>query len=322
MHKILLVDDDLNIIGGYKRNLRNYFHIHTATSPKTALQVLKENEDIAVIVSDFSMPEMNGIRFLTKVKEQLPDSVRMLLTGNADLSMAIKAVNEGNIFRFLTKPCDQETLKSSINQGIDQYKLITAEKELLGSTLRGSLKILIDVLTMVNPTNFSKSILIRNLAKKLLTRLHIRENWEIDIACLLSQIGCVGIPTEIIEKRHSGKRLTTEEEQLFMSQAQIGNNLLKNIPRLENIAFAIAMQYKSLGDIISIRNTHTDSVANERIIFISCLLKILNDYFYFLEIEADEKKAVELLVKNKSEYNEGMLNALKSELGIEEECAQ
>jgi response regulator RpfG family c-di-GMP phosphodiesterase len=314
MQKILLVDDDENILNGYRRNLKTYFQIFTANSPKTAFQVLKENEDIAVIVSDFTMPEMNGIRFLTKVKEQLPDSVRMLLTGNADLSMAIKAVNEGNIFRFLTKPCDQETLKISITQGIDQYKLITAEKELLGSTLRGSLKILIDILAMVNPTNFSKSILIRNLGKKLLTRLNMRENWEIDISCLLSQIGCVGIPSEIIEKRHNGTRLTVEEENKFKSQAHIGNNLLKNIPRLENIAAAISMQYKSIEDINLLRNNPVDSKANDRIIFTACLLKILNDYLYFLELEHDEKKALELLRKDKNLYLDSLLNALETEL--------
>jgi response regulator RpfG family c-di-GMP phosphodiesterase len=314
MEKVLLVDDDENILNAYKRNLRTSFQIYTAISPKEALQILKENEGIAVVISDYNMPEVNGIRFLNKVKEVWPDTVRILLTGNAELNMAIKAVNEGNIFRFLTKPCEQEILGSTIKQSIEQYKLITAEKELLGSTLRGSLQILIDILAMISSNIFSKSILIRNLAKKLLNRMHTPDNWEIDISCLLSQIGCVGIPKEIIEKRQTGTTLTNEEEELFVSQAQIGNDLLKKIPRLENIATAISMQYKTVNEIALLRTHFVTSPANDRIIFISSLLKLLNDYFYFLDKEANTKSALELLIKNRNAYNETQLNALKAEL--------
>jgi FixJ family two-component response regulator len=319
MQKILLVDDDENILSGYKRNLRTFFQIYVAISPKTALLILKENKDIGLIISDFRMPEMNGIEFLTIVKDLYPNTVRILLTGNADLEMAIKSVNEGNIFRFLTKPCDQETLKNNISQGIEQYKLIIAEKELLESTLKGSLKILIDILAMVSPAIFSKSILIRNFARKIVSRLNMPGNWEIDISCLLSQIGCVGIPNEILDKRHNGILLTAQENELFISQAQIGNDLLKNIPRLENVATAISMQHKPLNEITLLRNYTADNETNKRIVFISCLLRLLNDYLYFSEREKDEKRALELLWKNKAEYNETLLSALQAEIkGIED----
>lgn len=314
MQKIILVDDDENILYGYKRNLRTFFQIYIANSPKAALLLLKENEDIAVVVSDFRMPEMNGIEFLTKVKEQLPNTVRILLTGNADLNMAIKSVNEGNIFRFLTKPCDQEMLRNNIVQGIEQYNLIVAEKELLESTLRGSLKILIDILAMVSSTIFSKSLLIRNLAKKISIRLGTQENWEIDISCLLSQIGTVGIPTEILEKRHNKISLTPAEEELFYSQAQIGKDLLKNIPRLENIAEAISLQYKPVKEISLTRSFTANTAANSRIIFMSCLLRLLNDYFYYSEDGNNGEEVLKVLWKNKSEYNETMLSALEAEV--------
>jgi FixJ family two-component response regulator len=314
MQKILLVDDDENILYGYKRNLRTFFQIYIANSPKAGLLFLKENEDVAVVISDFRMPEMTGIEFLIKVKEQLPNAVRILLTGNADLSMAIKSVNEGNIFRFLTKPCDQETLRSNIDRGIEQYNLIVAEKELLEKTLRGSLKILIDILAMVSSAIFSKSLLIRNIARKILIRLGMQENWEIDISCLLSQIGTVGIPNEILEKRHNGTDLTQAEEDLFYSQAQIGKDLLKNIPRLENIAEAISLQHKPIKEINLSRSYIANTVTNNRIIFISCLLRILNDYFYYSEREHSGENALKILWKNKGEYNETMLSALEAEV--------
>src|SRR4030042_1805929 len=91
----------------------------------------------AVIVSDLKMPGMNGIKFLSKVREMAPDSVRVMLTGFAELQTAIDAVNEGNIFRFLTKPCPPDILSRALDMGIEQYRLITAERELLEQTLKG-----------------------------------------------------------------------------------------------------------------------------------------------------------------------------------------
>ena len=98
--KVLLVDDDALILAGLKRHLRNQFRIETALSGEEGLKRIEENGPFAVIVSDFSMPGMNGIEFLCRVKETDPDSMRMMLTGSADMSTAIQAVNEGSIFQF------------------------------------------------------------------------------------------------------------------------------------------------------------------------------------------------------------------------------
>ncbi|MDP2037749.1 MAG: response regulator, partial [Ignavibacteria bacterium] len=233
MFKILLVDDDENILQGYRRNLRTKFQVYTSQDPRLALSILNENPDIAVIVSDYNMPEMNGIDFLTKAKDIRPDTVRILITGYAELQMAIKSVNEGNLFRFLTKPCDQETLQKIIFQACEQYSLITVEKELLEKTLKGSIKVLIDILAAANPLVFNRSLQIRDHAKKIMKRMNMPDSWEVEIACLLSQIGCIGIPGEVLEKRLNGLELTNAEEEMFFKQAEVGKTLLKNIPRLE-----------------------------------------------------------------------------------------
>jgi len=83
----------------------------------------------AVVVSDMRMPGMNGAEFLAKAREKAPDTVRMLLTGHADLDTAIEAVNQGNIFRFLTKPCEKEVLVKAIQSGVAQYRATAADKE-------------------------------------------------------------------------------------------------------------------------------------------------------------------------------------------------
>jgi len=126
--KVLLVDDDVMILAGLRRHLRNQFRIETALSGEEGLKRVAENGPYAVIVSDFSMPGMNGIEFLCRVKETDPDSVRMMLTGSADMSTAIQAVNEGSIFQFHPKPCPADTLGKAIQSGIDAYLKTTTHQ--------------------------------------------------------------------------------------------------------------------------------------------------------------------------------------------------
>jgi len=123
--KILLVDDDALILAGLKRHLRNQFRIETALSGEEALKRIEEKGPFAVIVSDYFMPGMDGIEFLCRVKETDPDTVRMMLTGSADMSTAIQAVNEGSIFQFHPKPCPADTLGKAIQTGLEKYHKTT-----------------------------------------------------------------------------------------------------------------------------------------------------------------------------------------------------
>lgn len=121
--KILFVDDDGNFLSANKRLLRSRYEVITADSGKQGIIALKENGPIAVVVSDFRMPEMNGVQFLSNARQITPDTVRILFTGQADMQAAIDAVNECNIFHFLTKPCENQTLIKVLNSAIEQYRL-------------------------------------------------------------------------------------------------------------------------------------------------------------------------------------------------------
>ena len=134
--KVLLVDDDAMVLAGIKRHLRKEFRIETALSGEEGLKRIEEKGPFAVIVSDFSMPGMNGIEFLCRVKKTDPDTVRMMLTGSADMSTAIKAVNEGSIFQFHPKPCPAETLGKAIQSGIEAYRKTTTHQTQLKKVQR------------------------------------------------------------------------------------------------------------------------------------------------------------------------------------------
>src|SRR5882724_8374025 len=142
MKKILLVDDEPNLLAALQRALRKQFAVETACGGAAGLVALQKWRDYAVVVSDMRMPEMNGVEFLSRTREIAPDVVRIMLTGNADQATAIEAINQGRIFTFLHKPCSPEKLAEALTAGVVHHQLVTAERELMESTLRGSVKIL------------------------------------------------------------------------------------------------------------------------------------------------------------------------------------
>jgi FixJ family two-component response regulator len=130
VEKILFVDDESAVLDGYRRMLYREFEVDTAVGGELGLATIHDSGPYSIVISDMRMPGMNGAEFLYQVRQKSPDTVRMLLTGYTDLSAAIDAVNEGHIFRFLTKPCMKETLVEAIHIGLARYHTITTEKDL------------------------------------------------------------------------------------------------------------------------------------------------------------------------------------------------
>ncbi|NLW48454.1 MAG: response regulator [Firmicutes bacterium] len=307
--KILLVDDDSNILAGYQRSLRKNFEISTASSGMDGLLAIKKEGPFAVIVSDYRMPVMDGIKFLAKTRKTAPDTVRIMLTGQADLQAAIDAVNEGSLFRFLLKPCPPEDLTKTLNAGVEQYRLVTAEKELLEKTLRGSIKVMSDILSIVNPVAFSHSSRVSRLGTKIAQRLNLDNLWEVEIAVMLSQIGCVTVPSGILEKKYHGQALDPKEEEMYLEHPGAGRDLIKNIPRLERVAEGIAYQEKHYdgGGIPGDQNQGPEIPVLGRI------LKAILDYDLLLMGGNTEIQALNLMKEHNRRYDPEILKALEEE---------
>jgi DNA-binding NtrC family response regulator len=144
-NKILFVDDDSNILDAYKRQLKRQFQVETALGAEEGLAAVKNHGPYAVVVSDLRMPGMDGNQFLSRVREIAPESIRMMLTGFADLKTAMDAINRGNIFRLLTKPCAKEVLTEALSSGIEQFKknILVAKQAEKGPDARPGKKVLI-----------------------------------------------------------------------------------------------------------------------------------------------------------------------------------
>ncbi len=305
--KILLVDDDENILYGYRRNLRRDFEVLIAQSSVAALKYLNSESDIAVIISDYNMPEMKGTELMQIAKRLSPDTVRILLTGFANLDIAVGAVNEGSIFKFLTKPCPYNTLEEAILQSVEYYRAITSEKEILEKTLKGIISILVEILNSINPLAFNQSDFYKNLAKRVFERLELPFQWEIEVSILLSRIGCVTVPHEILEKKDKGEELTPEEKSIYYNHTIIGKKLLEKIPRFEMIAKVIEQQYNGKFEFeVEKPPKWTFAAWN--------VLRLINAYYELLEKRKSSEEAIKGMYELNIEIDESFKEALIAEI--------
>ena len=237
---ILCVDDEPRVVESLALHLRRDFQVLTANGGNSALQILKEKGAPAVIVSDMRMPGMDGATLLKHVKQMYPETTRILLTGEPGRDAAISAVNEGQIFRFLTKPCPPDQLRAAIDAALNQHRLLIAEKVLLQQTLIGCIKALIDILAITNPVAFGRSTRVKRLATELAASIGRPGFWQLEAAAMLSQIGYISLPVELVEKLYYGKRLTPDERVLAEGAPLVAQKLLGRIPRLEPVMEILA----------------------------------------------------------------------------------
>ena len=240
--KILCVDDEPLILDSLESVLRRSYFVVTAKSANDGLALMTQKGPFAVVLSDMRMPGMDGAKFLAKAKEIAPDTVRMLLTGYAEMASAIAAVNEGHIFRFLTKPCPSPLLLNAIRDAVRQHELTTAQKILLEQTLQGSIQTLIDILALSNPRVFGRATAVRESVREMAMTIGLQELWVVEVAAMLYHIGYMILVPEIAEKVHSGVNLDPAEREKVEMLPKITEQLLEEIPRLEPVRCIIRNQ--------------------------------------------------------------------------------
>lgn len=307
--KILCVDDEPQVLKSLALHLRKKYAVHTATSGAEGLKVLRQTGEVAVVLSDMRMPGMDGATFLHQVRKIRPDAVRMLLTGQTDIELAAKAINEGQIFRFLIKPCPPDQLLQAFAAALEQHHLITAEKVLLQKTLLGSIKALVDVLALINPVAFSHTTQIRQYALELAEAAGISQPWQVEAAALLSHIGYIALPPEILEKIYYGETLNWEEKTLLAGVPKVAEQLLHNIPRLEPVL-----------EILDHVNDPLSKDGSDQMIPLGArILKIAIDFDRLKARGGSGRFALDALRQDKEHYDQALLEVFARSQGIGEE---
>ena len=272
--RVLFVDDEPDLLAAIVRNLRSeHFDVLTAPGGAAALQMLRESGPFAVIVSDLRMPEMDGVTLLQTARKLFPDTVRVLFTGQPDMERAIAAVNEGEIFRFMTKPCARVPMALMLKSAVQQYQLVTAERVLLEQTLHGCIKALTEILALTNPLAFGRASRLRQAMNSLVSALKIPVNWHLEVAAMLSQIGSVLLSPATLEKVYLKEPLSEVEEDTLRRLPELVEEILDNIPRLEPVREILRYQDKHFNG----SGFPADGIAGEAIPWGARALKVILD---------------------------------------------
>ena len=314
--KILFVDDEPDILSSFKRQFRNKADISTANSGQEALDLMDSEGEFAVIVSDMRMPSMDGAEFLEKAKKKSPNTIRILLTGQTDQSSAIAAINKGQIFSFLSKPCPQDILQDTLKSAIRQYRLINTEKDLLKNTVKGSIELLSELLAIVKPHVFSNFNRIKKYIRHMANELGEVDTWDFEVAGMLYSLGYLTLPEELIEKAlDPNSELSPHEKLVLQDIPLISSKMINHIPRLENIAEMVRLSNK-VNHLI-----HNDvEVVHGRVLLGADMLKIALKFDKVLESGHNLKSAINLL-KQDDELNPKLIEKLSNiQVGHEDDA--
>lgn len=309
--RILFVDDDTNLLASVERTFRRQFQLDTAEGGEAGLAKIAQRGPYAAVVSDRQMPGMDGIQFLAAARQRAPDTVRILLTGNVDLEAAVRVVNEGNIFRFLIKPCPTDILSKALEDALAIYRLATAEKELLNKTLSGSVKLLTEILSAVDARSFGRTEKLRNLINEVIQRAPMENAWEVHLAAMLAPIGNLTLPPETLIKANAGEMLSKVEEQLLDTMPETASRLLANIPRLHEVAKLVRYQNKHYDG----SGFPPDSTQGEAIPAGARLLKILFDMIQLQSGGLVPLKALNEMQQRRGWYDPKLLAVVRASFG-------
>lgn len=316
--RVLCVDDEPMVLEGLKLHLRTRFEVQTASGGEQALEALKYDGPFAVVISDMRMPGMNGAELLAQARELCPDTVRMLLTGYSDVDAAVAAVNQGQIFRFLSKPCPPPLMFQAVSAAVEQHRLVHAEKVLLEQTLAGSIKMLTELLSLANPLAFGRALRLKRLAGQLCDRMEVDPRWHIEAAAQLSQVGCITLSAELAEKVYYGRGLAPAEQELVDRLPDTAAQLLGSIPRLEPVREILTLMARRFDGA----DAPWAGPRGEQLPLGARMLRLLADYDRLEAAGEAPAQALAALSQRPGLYDPGLLEELRAVLGAQVDQAQ
>lgn len=278
-HRLLFVDDEENILHALRRIFRKEpYEILTAVSPKEGLELLA-SQPVALVISDHRMPEMEGTEFLAKVREKNPDIMRIMLTGYADMKAAMEAINQSQVYRYITKPWNDDDLRLTVREALRQFELVQSNRELnelvkeqnkelydinrsleskvrertkelearnreLEAGFHDMLELFMGLMEMKNATLVGHARRTAVLAKEIANHLALPEDERkiCEAAALLMDSGILGYPDSFAKKQM--EEMDSAEQLLWQKHPLLGQATLKRIKRLEPVGQIIRSHHE------------------------------------------------------------------------------
>jgi len=298
-----MIDDDIRVLNGYKRVLGREFDIKMAHDPVIGLKILKSEEDIAVIISDYMMPKVDGNLLFEVAKEISPHTIRIMLSGNADLTTAVDAINKSSVYKLLIKPFPANELKKIIFEAIKVYNKNIESKDILDDTFLVASSIIKNLVAMLSPRDGFYVNNITYMTKIIVNNMNYIQPKKIIIASYLSQLGFINLPTEIKSKIYYKKQLKNNEVKVIEEHPNFAKKIILKKAFLMDIANGISFQNKTFVQVSSIKDKLTADIA--------MVLRVAIDYTLDLIYYDSDKRALRELKRNFMLYDPKILKVLE-----------
>ncbi|MBD8892228.1 HD domain-containing phosphohydrolase [Roseibium litorale] len=310
LNQILVVDADAKVLSAFERVFAEQYRVVTFDAPEAALAWLKENPGVAVVVSAINLPGMGGISFLCSCEMMAPLAARILLTAEKSLDVVKQAVNSGHVFMMLTKPCSQAELTAAVQSGMAQHRRSLLERSVLERTLSGSVKLLIEMLSLFHSEAFRRTAVMRPQAMRIAQRMGLKKTWELDMAVMFSPLGEALLPKEILARYRSAKPLTDQQREILARAPAQTRDLLKNIPQLDRVAECLYLSNRGFDG----SGFPVDGPVGTDIPVTSRILKVLTDLWFASPETGVDAAAFEALAINRRQYDPEILKIAREEL--------
>lgn len=312
--KVLFVDDESHILSSYQRQLGKSCNLETALGGDKALEQISKSGPYAVIISDQKMPKMDGIELLSRVREIAPDTVRIMLTGYADLDTAIEAVNSGYIFRFLTKPCPPETLVQAVEAGKEQHKLILADRELhtlikLKKAMEGIITGFSTIVETRDPYTAGHQERVTRLSVAIAEVMGVEEDRisALRLAAMVHDIGKIYVPADFLNK--PGK-LSEVEYSILWTHPTIGRDILKSVDFVWPISEIVMQHHERLdGSGYPKGLSGEDIYLEARILSVADVIDAMDSHRPYRPSLGMEKALEEIRSKQGSHFDSNVVDA-------------
>lgn len=298
---ILFVDDEKNILGALARVFRNEgYGVLLAEGGERGLELLSSNS-VAVVVSDQRMPGMGGVEFLKKAREASPDTVRMMLTGQADMSEIAGAINEGGVYRYITKPWDDDEIRRVVRAAVERYGLLAENRRLHETTMRQNAELYelnrtlearvddrtrklresffafvalcADIVELHDHLSGGRCKRVAVLSRDLGLSLGLK-GWELEAvwaAALLHEVGLIGVPREVLGKADG--ELLESERALMRNNPVLSQEIIGRIDTLRQVGLIVRSHMENFDG-----TGYPDGLKGDEINYGSRILAVCREY--------------------------------------------
>ena len=310
---LLVVDDDEGNREILARRLgRQGYTVLIAENGTKALEIVRETEELDLVLLDVIMPDLSGYQVLKELKadDDLRDIPVIMLSAMDDIDSVVECILLG-ADDYLSKPFSPVLLKARIGTSLEKRRLALAERELLDKTLNGSVRMLTEVLSLVDPESFGRSQVLLEYMQMVTQSLDLGAPWELEVAAMLSQVGYVTIPPTVVKKIRFGQSLSSMEEHMVSRVVEAASRFLTNIPRLDSVAQIVLYQNKRYDGL----GIPADPVKLDQIPVGARILRILNGVAEYRDRGIGRTEAFLQMRRREGVYDLNLINTLEPVLG-------